>query len=181
MKKIILSIVALIILVVGIMVFCVVRSFNVENYKTQVITSLSQMMGKKLEEVSINGEASLSWRPMPTFVMNDLVVANQEAKTDPMIKISQVQVEIEWRSLFKSPLMIKKIILKKPEILVERRYSYQTNFSFPILFNPGRSVDQDALMSASDDFLVQIDTLEVEDGVLHWKNLLKMEEYIHLR
>ncbi len=174
MKKIILGVVVVLLLGLALMAFFVVRSFNADTYTEQVKKSLEQMTGRSVE---IKGQTTLSWTPLPTFEIHDVQVANQEGGSEPvMMKIEQIQVEMEWLSFFKSPLVIKKIVLKKPDILIERKYSYQTNFSFPVLFNPNRNIESDSLIVSPSDFLVRIDSLDVESGVIRWKNLLTQQE-----
>ncbi len=173
MKKIILSILAVVLCAIALIVFMIIRSFNVDNYKEQIVNSLANLTGKKVEEIKIGGETTLSWKPAPTFVMNQLSIANQAEGSEPdMIKVDQVQVEMEWTSFFKSPLVIKRIILKKPEILVERKYTYQTNFAFPVLFQMNRQMNTDGMVKELDAASIRIDELKIEDGILRWKNLL---------
>ena len=178
MKKIILSILGVVFCAVALIVFMIIRSFNVDNYREQVITSLAHLTGKRVEDIKINGESSLTWKPTPTFVMNQLTVANQaEGSEATMVQIDQVQVEMEWTSFFKSPLVIQRIILKNPQVLVERKYSYQTNFSFPVLFQLNRQNNSDGLVKDLDLSSIRIDELQIENGTLRFKNLLTQNEF----
>lgn len=178
MKKIILSILGVVFCSVALIVFMIIRSFNVDNYREQVITSLAHLTGKRVEDIKINGDSSLTWKPTPTFVMNQLTVANQaEGSEATMVQIDQVQVEMEWTSFFKSPLVIQRIILKNPQVLVERKYSYQTNFSFPVLFQLNRQNNSDGLVKDLDLSSIRIDELQIENGTLRFKNLLTQNEF----
>lgn len=166
MKKIIFGVLLIILIAVGIFVFSIVRSFNVEAYKKQVISSLEQLTGRR---VTCADEASLSWRPKPTFIMNDLVISNQDgSKTPNMVSIKQIQVEMDWASFLRPSLVVKRVVLKNPNVLVERLHSYQTNFTFPYLFNPEQTLEENGIIKSSSELI--INSFEVVDGSLTYYN-----------
>ncbi len=167
MKKIIFGILLLLLVIAGVFVFSIIRSFDVDSYKNKVVSTLETLTGRKVQFQ----DATLSWRPTPTFVMKDLVISNQDGATTPnMISIKQIQVQIGWGSFFGGNLDIKKVLIKDPNILVERLHTYQTNFSFPILFNPDYFVTQTDLITMPDE--LRIKSFEIENGTLTYHNAL---------
>ncbi len=174
MKKIILGVLLIILIVVGIFVFSVVRSFNVDVYKKQVISTLEQLTGR---HVACAEQASLSWRPKPTFIMHDLLISNQDGSSTPnMLSVKQVQVEMDWSSFLSPSLVIKKVILKDPNLLVERLHTYQTNFAFPYLFNPEQSLENEAILENAGRLIV--DVFEVENGTITYHNDITSDTFV---
>ncbi len=174
MKKIIFGLLLIVLIVVGVFVFSIARSFNADSYKTQIISSLEELTGRR---VSCSDETSLSWRPQPTFIMNDLIISNQDGSATPnMLSVKQVQVEMDWSSFLRPSLVIKRIILKNPSILVERLHSYQTNFTFPYLFNPEQNVESDSIIGDSHSLTVK--AFEVVDGAITYHNDLTSDTVV---
>lgn len=150
-------------------------SFNPESYRERIIKNLSQMTGRAVE---IKGGIVLGWRPYPTLVISDLTVANQsDSKTPVMFSVSQVRAEIEWLSLFKNPLVIKKVVLENPVVLLERLKRYETNFDFPILFKPSNGVENLSFIDPQDAFSLSIREIEVENGRLTYENAITNEKF----
>lgn len=177
MKKIIFGLLGLVLIITGVFIFSVVRSFDVNSYKKQVVASLEQLTGR---HVSCSDEATLSWRPHPTFVMNDLVISNQDgSKTANMVSIKQIQVEMDWSSFLRSTLSIKRVILKNPNVLLERLHTYQTNFNFPYLFNPGQTPDKNDIITDAES--LRINSFEVQNGTVTYHNELNSETVVFQR
>ncbi|MBE6446775.1 MAG: AsmA family protein [Alphaproteobacteria bacterium] len=167
MKKIIFGVLFLLLVIAGVFVFSIVRSFDVDSYKTKVVSTLETLTGRKVQFQ----DATLSWRPTPTFVMNDLLISNQDGATTPnMISVKQIQVQMGWGAFFGNDLEIKKILVKEPNVLVERLHTYQTNFSFPILFNPDYFVAETDIITTPDD--IRIKSFEIENGSITYHNAL---------
>ena len=118
MKKFILIFCLLLLCLIAGVISWFSYSFNPDSYRERIIKNLSQMTGRAVE---IKGDIVLGWRPYPTLVISDLIVANQEQSQNPvMFSVAQVRAEIEWASLFKNPLVIKRVVLDKPVVLLER-------------------------------------------------------------
>ena len=167
MKKIIIGFLLLLAIIAGVFVFSVVRSFDVDTYKAKLIASLESLTGRKVQFK----DAELSWRPTPTFMVNDLVISNQDGGSTPnMISVKQIQAQMDWSSLFGGDLQIKKVILKDLNVLVERLHTYQTNFSFPVLFNADYMIRQDDIIDAGSS--VRIKTFELENATITYHNAL---------
>ncbi|MBP5784407.1 MAG: AsmA family protein, partial [Methanobrevibacter sp.] len=170
MKKIILIFFLLFVVGIGSFVAWFAYSFNGENYKKELIEDLTNATGRA---VQIEGPVTLSWVPLPTVVISDLSISNQEGSPDPvMFSVKQIYAEIDWKSLFKKPLVIKKVILRSPSLLLERVRSYQTNFDFPFLFKGEEKGD----LKKRKSFSLTINELEVEDGGFTYSNAISKEK-----
>ncbi len=167
MKKIIIGFLLLLAIIAGVFVFSVVRSFDVELYKERVVTRLEALTGRKIQLQ----DASLSWGSTPIFIMNNLVISNQDGGSTPnMISVKQIQAEMDWKGIFSGDLEIKKVVFQEPSVLVERSHTFQTNFSFPLLFNPRKITDQDFYSSDVND--IKIDLFEIVGGKITYHNSL---------
>ena len=152
----------------------VAHSFNAETYKEQLITHLTKVTGRKVE---IKGNATFTWTPFPTIVFPDFSIANQENSQEPiMLSAEQVRVEMEWSSLFKRPLVIKRVSLQRPTLLLERILSYQTNFNFPILFK-NQNISEESFLDAQNELSLSIEGIDVKDGKFIYSNTLSGEKF----
>ena len=173
MKKILFIFSCIVLFLLGILVF-IGYSFNSENYKNQFVSTLSNMTGRKVEVADL----SLTWTPFPTMLISNLSISNQEeSKVEKMFTSEKVYVEISWASLFKNPLVIKKVTFQKPTILLERIKSYQTNFDFPYLFNLSKNLTEETSLMGRGDFSLKIREFIVEDGRVTYSNILSGENY----
>ena len=174
MKKIIFVLLGLVLIIAGIFIFSVIRSFNVESYKSQIVAQLQQLTGRR---VTCAEEASLSWQPRPTFIINDLVISNQDgSETANMFSVKQIQVEMDWSAFLRSSLSIRRVVLKNPSLLLERLHTYQTNFTFPHLFNPGHPLAQDDIIVTGD--ALRINSFEIQDGTFTYHNDLTKQTLV---
>ena len=174
MKKILLVFLILICLLTG-GGYWFSKSFNAESYREKIIANISQLTGRKVE---IKGGISLTWTPFPTISISDLEIANQEGSLDPvMFSVKQVRAEIEWISLLKNPLVVKKVVLSKPVIVFERIEPEQTNFNFPVLFKTVQNKDP-AFLEREDDFSLVFNEIEVDDGRFVYNNAISAKKVI---
>ncbi len=150
-------------------------SFNSESYRRKIVDTLSQMTGRKVE---IKGPVSLTWTPFPTLSISNLSVSNQEKSQDPiMFSAEQIYAEIDWNSLLSEALLVKKVIVNKPQLLLERIQRYETNFDFPLLFKTEQNVDQ-SFLSEQNTFSLSINDIEIREGKFSYKNLISGEKFI---
>ena len=176
MKKNLLVLFLLLILLIGGGLFWIAHSFNAENYKEQLIKDLSAMTGRNVE---INEGVSFSWTPFPTLVISDLSISNQKESSNPtMFFAKRVYVEIGWLSLFKNPLVVKKIILDQPVLLLERIRSYETNFNFPVLFNDVQNYEENSFLGGKREFSMSVEEIEIKEGQFSYNNVLSNENVI---
>lgn len=148
-------------------------SFNAGVYREKIIHTISQLTGRTVE---ITGDVSLTWSPFPVINISGLRISNQEKSSEPiMFSVERIHAEIDWGSLLKEPLVVKKVILEKPAVLVERLHRYETNFDFPILFKTVQNIDPTFLMGQN-NFDLSVRDVEIKDGVFTYCNIISGEK-----
>ena len=117
MKKFFLTVLFLFFLIVGGLGFFIIRSFNTDAFQKQIVESISEMTGR---EFNVMGATYVSWFPTPRIVMNDITLANiKGSQRAVMVRANRVGVELEWASLLKNPLVIKKIDIENQKQQLE--------------------------------------------------------------
>lgn len=130
MKKILIVLIVLACVCAGVF-FMVMEGLDVENYRKQFLDSIQELTGR---QAKINGDLSLTWNPTPTITITDVQIENIEGASQPfMVKIDRVNAVVEWDSLFKNPLVFKKVILDKPVVYLERMADERVNWDFEFL------------------------------------------------
>lgn len=167
MKKILAVLVILILAIGGGFVFLVVRSLNVESFQNQIVQSVRNATGR---EVAIKGGAQMRWLPMPTFEIKQVVLANQAGSPQPdMLTIDRMLVQIDWKNLFKMPVVINQLELENPTLHLERLETNKVNFDLPFL--KGRTaLDAGALMKDGAGFGLKFDSIKIIDGAINYAN-----------
>lgn len=169
MKKFLLALLIIIFLLAGVFVFFATRAFNAENYQQHIEQSILELTGKSL---TVRGGTELNWRPMPTITLNDVSLANHSgSKYENMMQAKSISVEIEWASLFKSPLKIKSITLENPTFVLEKLETNQTNWYLPFLFEHKRINDNlSAVISENALEKTQVESIQINNGQLQYIN-----------
>lgn len=169
MKKFILSLFIILVLLVGIFLYVVARSLDADAYQQQIINSVSELTGRKM---TVSGNTTLKWLPMPTLVMTGISVSNhQGSDKQSMLTADSLKIEIEWNSLFKTPLVIKNVELNKPVLYLERLESNRANWIMPFLSAPDANINDNQLLSDTTGISnTQIDRLHIAGGTIVYDN-----------
>ncbi len=168
MKKFLIVILLLVLLILGGLAAMFIMSFNPTTFQNGVISSLQKLTGR---EVTVKGETTVMWTPMPTVQITDVRLKNMDKSQNPnMLMVEKIQISIEWASLLKSPLVIKSIELTKPVLLLERLESNRSNFAFPFLLDPNFQLQATELMSDGKASTTKIDTIILKNGSVHYDN-----------
>ncbi len=174
MKKVILWIVFLVLCFLGMAAYVGYRSFNTEKFKEQIIQSVQKATGRTF---SVKGDSQLTWRPLPTITLDQVTLSNMTSSLHPeMMTAEKIQVQIEWTSLFKSPIRIKSLTIIKPVISVEILSRSENNIQFPILFAPKNVLMAEATFTEN-KVQAQIDNIHVEEGQLEYLNNITKHQY----
>ncbi len=167
MKKFFIILGLVFLVVIGGGMTLMVMSFNPTAYQKQVIASIKDLTGRDL---FVGGTTSITWSPMPTIVMKNIRLANiNQSQQDTMLTAETVRVEIEWASLFKTPLVVKRIELTKPVLLLERLESNRANFAFPFLLDPDRQLEEMDFLSGGSSS-TKIDSVLIKNGQIRYVN-----------
>ncbi|MGN1063318.1 MAG: AsmA family protein, partial [Alphaproteobacteria bacterium] len=175
MKKFILTLFILVIFIAASVAYIVVRSLDADAYQQQLVKSLTELTGR---QVTVSGRTTLKWMPMPTLVMTGISIANQQGSDQQtMLTADSLQIEIEWASLFKTPLVVKNVELNKPVLYLERLESNRTNWMLPFLSAPDADINDHQLLG--DGGMVsntRIDRLHISAGTLIYDNKITKEQ-----
>ena len=173
-KKTILSLCFLALCLLGIFSYVSYRSFNTEAFKEQIIQAVQTVTGRTL---TIKGNYKLVWNPLPTMTLEQTTLSNIANSPNPdMFNAEKIQIQIEWSSLFSSPIRIKNVIIVKPRILIERISRSTTNLQFPILLAARDVLDTDITLEGQSS--AKIDNIQIEDGELRYVNQIYKTTHI---
>lgn len=175
MKKFILSVLLLVLLFVAGMGYFLFKTLNAQSYQQQIISSISEITGRK---VTVSGTSSFKWLPMPTFVMTGVALSNQSASDRPnMITADSLQIQIEWASLFKMPLVVKSVELIRPTLHLERLENNRSNWDFSF-FAPSQEHINDLqfLDATASTNSTQIDNLHITGGTITYENKITNQQ-----
>ncbi len=168
MKKFFLIVLFLFFALVGGLGFFIIRSFNTDTFQKQIIQNITDMTGR---EFQVMGSTYVTWFPTPQIVMNDITLANTKgAQRAVMLRANKIMVELEWPSLLKSPLVIKKIDVENPTLFLERTDATHVNWDFPFLFTD--MVELDDMSTADDQTKTRVDALVIQGGTIEYDNAI---------
>lgn len=170
MKKFLLTLLVIIVALAGGGVYFFATSLNSESYKKQIIETVAKLTGRTLE---IRGNTSIKWRPLPTIEMTQVFLTNQENSVEPIMATAQsVLVEIEWASLFKSPLVVKNVEIIRPNILLERLDTdkNEANWHFSFITAPNTNLEYPNLMGDDTVLSTKIEHARIVEGNLTYIN-----------
>lgn len=174
MKKFFLTVLFLFFLIVGGLGFFIIRSFNTDAFQKQIVESISEMTGR---EFNVMGATYVSWFPMPRIVMNDITLANVKgSQRAVMVRANRVGVELEWASLLKNPLVIKKIDIENPTVFLERMDETNVNWNFPFLFETKTNLNDFGMDTTRAS--IRVDTVSVRGGSIEYTNALNQMKWV---
>lgn len=169
MKKFILTVLFIAVLLVGTFAYLLVRSLNAQSYQQQIISAVADLTGK---EMTVASTPSLKWWPMPTLVMNGITISNHNgSEKQNMLTADSLQVQIEWASLFETPLVVKNVELIKPVLHLERLENNQANWDLPLFSAPDSDIN-DALFLGTQNTssTMKIEKLHIQNGTVVYDN-----------
>ena len=165
LKKILWICLAVFVCIVVIVAWVIAHSFNAQAVQNQFVAALQDMTGR---EIAVGGAPELKWQPIPTLTLKDMTVSNvTDSKIPNMLTIIEVQIQITWTSLFSNPVRIKIVILKNPELLIERLSASNINLQFSKLFKHKMELETQNLLGEYQK-RTAIDIIEIEDGTVNY-------------
>ncbi len=135
--KILIGTVLLLFLVIIIGGYIFIKTFNFNDYKTDVSELASQKLGRKL---LINGDAHIGISLFPTIIVEDVELANAPwATSTPMVKVKRFEIQFALLPLLKKQIEISTISLIEPQINLEIAKNGDKNWIFDIPKTPQTS------------------------------------------
>lgn len=174
MKKFFLTLLFFIFILIGLVGFIAIRSFNSDTFQKQIVQSISEMTGR---EFNVMGATYVSWFPIPKIVMNDVTLANaKDAHRNVMLRANRVGIEIEWSSLIGNTSAIKKIDIENPTLFLERTDATHVNWNFPFLYNSTENLDLYGLEDTKSH--MRVETLVIQNGTIEYNNNINQGKLI---
>lgn len=175
MKKFLLTLLIIILLGAGTGIYYLSRTLNSQSYQQQIIAAVSELTGRKM---SVSGQTSLSLFPSPTIIMTGVYISNQAGSEKVnMLTADKLKVEIDWGSLFKTPLVVKNIEIEKPVLYLERLESNRANWDLPFLSAPDENLnDARILGTVSVMQSTRVENLNILGGTILFVNKITSEE-----
>ena len=97
MKKFILIVLTVTLIIIGALAYLLFKSVNASSYQQQIISAVSELTGRTL---TVSGQSSFKWMPMPTLVMNDIQLSNhQGSDKQSMLTADSMEIQISKSGL----------------------------------------------------------------------------------
>jgi len=98
-------------------------------YKDRIAGMAASATGR---EVTIGGDVDFTLLPSPAFRAADVRIANlPDGRADALARLAHLDVVVELLPLLRGDLQVRRIVLDRPEIALERLPDGQVNWRFP--------------------------------------------------
>lgn len=120
--------VAGLLIVVFIVVYAVLMSYDFNQFKPTIIEEVKEATGRDL---TLGGDIKLKVSLSPTLVVEQVALSNAKWGSQPqMISAKRVEVRIELIPLLSSEVKLEKLVLIEPKVLIEINKRGQSNLEF---------------------------------------------------
>ncbi|RME63405.1 MAG: AsmA family protein, partial [Alphaproteobacteria bacterium] len=107
---------------------------DVERFKPRILAAISEAAGR---QVAVDGRLSLSLLPRPRLSVQGLRIANAPGfSSAPMVAVKRLDVEVALWPLLRGDLAIERLVLRQPDILLERAADGANNWTFAAADSP---------------------------------------------
>jgi len=125
-RRLILSLVAVVIVLPIIAAGVFVATFNPNAYKPRIIAAVERATGRTL---ALNGPIGLKLSLVPTIEASDVSLANTpDGSRKQMVTLGRMEAQVALLPLLSGRLDIRKLVLVKPDILLETNAKGQGNW-----------------------------------------------------
>ncbi len=151
-------------------VVVVVATFDPNAYKAQIIAEVRAATGRTLV---LSGPLSLKLSLRPAIEAQDVALANPPGFSRPdMARLGTLDLGVDLTGLFGGRITVSRLVLVRPDILLERSKSGATNWSFAPAPGP-RAAPAAApapASSSSGGMSIFISAVRIEDGRIGYRN-----------
>lgn len=157
--------------------------FPPEKLKALIIPQVEKALGRKV----ILEKASLNFFPVMGVNLTGLQVSNTERQgfsDDPFIQVDNLVVQIPLFTLIKKQPEISKILIKKPQLVLEIDSSGQFNYDDLALMPKDKKSDQDTAKKSAGKGMIALPVpitlkeLTIQDGVFTYRDKRSGQEFI---
>ena len=182
MKKLALSVVAILILLIGgLLVLPSFWDWNAE--KGRIAAEVRKLTGRDLKIV---GDVNLQLLPAPAFAASEVSLANIDgADNAEMIRLEELRIEVALFPLLRQQVVVETVTLVKPQVVLEVLPDGRRNWAFDSLVpvaadeggqQPGSEAaggDGNVGSAAGADDAVRVDSFVIEDGTLFYRDAVE--------
>lgn len=170
LRIIVLTLGAILILGVG-GIAAFVATFNPNSYKPQIIAAVQSATGRQL---ALNGPIHLALGLEPTLEVSDVAFSNPTGFSRPqMATLQKLDIQLALLPLLSKQVRIDRLVLVKPDILLETNAQGQSNWTFgasgPATPAPAPAAGTPSSASTAPPQL-SLSSLRIEDGTLAMRN-----------
>lgn len=163
------SIVALLVLVVG-GVGLVIATFDPNSYKPQIVAAVKRATGR---DIDLKGNIHLALSLQPTLTVQDVSFSNPPGFSRPqMATLQQLDLQLALLPLIHHQIEIDRLVLVKPDILLETNAKGQSNWTFTPQSAPSAPAAPTSRTQSGEatQTNINVERLEVQNGTITWRD-----------
>jgi len=168
MKKVVLALLVVFgLAVAGVAIF--LATFDADRYRPQLVDALQDALDRPVELARVE----LAWQGGVAIRLKSLTVFDDSAKQHALLDVDSISALVRLLPLFQRHVEVSSIVFRKPHAHLARDAGGQINLlglaplapvASPMAAEPITSIGGTPVS-------FQIDTLRIEDGTLHWRDL----------
>lgn len=163
MKKLFYGLAGLVFFVL-IAVLVVPHFIDLNDYKAEISNRAKDFLGRDL---TIEGDISFSLLPMPSVTVKKAKLANVPGAKDPyMAQLDELTLDVALKPLIEKKVVVKRILLKRPMIFLEKMADGKGNWEFEFLSKAKTAEDFEAELEKKEgqNFKLSFDDIEIIDA-----------------
>jgi len=163
-RRILIAVVALLpIVALGLFI----GTFDANVFKPQILAAVKQATGRDL---TIGGSLRLKWALHPTIEASDIIFANAPGGARPeMVRLERIEAQLAVMPLLQHQLEIDRLLLVRPDILLETDAQGHSNWRFGSDAPPA-SGGAPRAASGSGRAGFAVHAVRVEEGRVSWQD-----------
>lgn len=172
MRKLLIGLGVLVVVLLGV-AFAGPLFVPTESIKADIAAEVRKATGRTL---SINGDLNFRVLPKPGVSVNDVALSNAgQGRETPMVRLDSASVEVALFPLLTGNVQVSRIVLRKPDILLEQYADGTNNWTFTPTdvaaptSAEGDGASPDAGESSSTTPAVRFDDVVIADGTLTYR------------
>ena len=163
------AVVAVVVLIIaGAGVF--IATFDPNSYKPRIVAAVKQATGRDL---ALQGDIHLGLSLQPTLTMQNVSLSNPPGFSRPqMMTLQELDLKLALIPLLSHRVEIDRLVLVKPDVLLERNAQGQTNWTFTPESSPNTPSAAATPSTSAEKSQTQINVaeLEVQNGTVTWRD-----------
>ncbi|HME39212.1 MAG TPA: AsmA family protein, partial [Steroidobacteraceae bacterium] len=165
-RRILLIVIGLVVVLPIAAIGIFIATFNANGWKPRIQDAVMRATGR---ELSLNGPLSLKWSLVPTIEARDVALGNIDGGSRPQMMTAQnIEAEVALLSLLSNRIDIPRLVMIKPDVLIETTQDSRGNWVFAKPAMPNATPAPAAAAGSSMD--IQVKSVTVEDGTVTWRN-----------